>query len=225
MTPRAVPITGEIHQVGGRGLTAANDAAIYLLDIGGHAALIDAGCGGAVDRLLMNVESAGVAPERIESLLLTHCHFDHSGGARALRDRLHCTVVAHALDAPFLERADQQVTAASWYRARLQPCPIDRKLAGARETLDLGGRAITALHSPGHSPGSVVYLVASAGKTVLFAQDVHGPLHPDLLSDRRDYQASLRRLLELDADILCEGHYGLFTGRDEVARFIRKFMD
>ena len=58
----------------------------------------------------------------------------------------------------------------------------------------------------------------------MFAQDVHGPLHPSLLSDADDYQSSLRRLLALDADVLCEGHFGIFRGKGEIERFIRSFM-
>lgn len=224
MGPRAVPITDEIYQVGGPGLTAPDDAAIYLIGLPGHAALIDCGCGGATDLLLANVESAGVRPEDVELLLLTHCHFDHTGAARALRDRLGCTVVAHALDAGYIERGDDEVSAATWYGGRLQPCPVDRKLNSPREPIELGERTITAIHIPGHSPGSVAYQMPSAGRSVLFAQDVHGPLHPSLLSDAAAYQASLRRLLEADADILCEGHFGIFEGRQQVAEFIRRFV-
>lgn len=91
-----VRITDEVYQVGGPQLTAPQDAAIYLLSCDGHAALIDAGCDRANDTLIRNIEAAGVKPEAIESLLITHCHFDHTGGARALRDRLRCTVVMHA---------------------------------------------------------------------------------------------------------------------------------
>lgn len=46
---------------------------------------------------------------------------------------------------------------------------------------------------------------------------MHGPLHPALLSNA-DYQASLQRLIDLDADVLCEGHYGIFKGRQEIGR-------
>jgi hypothetical protein len=53
---------------------------------------------------------------------------------------------------------------------------------------------------------------------------VAGPLHPSLLSNREDYRRSLQLLLELEADILCEGHYGVFRGKKEVAAFIRKFL-
>ena len=67
-------------------------------------------------------------------------------------------------------------------------------------------------------------MVSSKGLRVVFAQDVHGPLHPSLLSDAVDYQASLQRLLDLDADILCEGHYGIFRNRRKAADFVRSFM-
>jgi len=35
---------------------------------------------------------------------------------------------------------------------------------------------------------------------------------------------SLEKLLSLGADVLCEGHYGIYRGRDEVAEFIRGFL-
>ena len=220
-----ITITREIFQVGGQGLTAPEDAAIYLIQFDDHAALVDAGAGHGQKRLLGYLATVGVRPEQIKYLLLTHCHYDHTGGAWDLRDKLGCPVVMHELDADFLERGDNEVTAASWYGSKLQPCPVDRRLRGAQETLPLGGRAITALHIPGHSPGSVAYLVESEGQTVLFGQDVHGPLDLRLHSNRADYRASLERLLALEADILCEGHYGIFRGKPAVAEFIRSFLD
>jgi glyoxylase-like metal-dependent hydrolase (beta-lactamase superfamily II) len=88
----------------------------------------------------------------------------------------------------------------------------------------LGKRQVTAIHTPGHTPGSVVYLVESDGKQVLFGQDVHGPLHDDFGSDRRAYRQSLINMAELGADILCEGHFGVFRGADKVKAFIRSFL-
>jgi glyoxylase-like metal-dependent hydrolase (beta-lactamase superfamily II) len=175
--------------------------------------------------LLAHLATLGLRSEQIEYLLLTHCHYDHTGGARDLREALGCPVVAHELDAGFLERGDNEVTAASWYGAKLFPCPVDRRLSGVCETLPLGERSITALHVPGHSPGSLAYLTESEGQTVLFGQDVHGPLDFQLRSNRADYRASLERLLALEADILCEGHYGIFRGKAAVAEFIRSFLE
>ena len=224
MARGAVRITGEIFQVGGPHLTAPEDAAIYLISFDGHAALIDAGCGRAIDKLVMNIEASGVKPEDIEFLLITHCHFDHTGGARSLRDRFGCTVVMHALDARFLEVGDNEASAATWYGAKLEPCIVDRKLIGEDEEIRLGERAIQAVHIPGHSPGSVAYLTTSAGLKIVFAQDVHGPLHPSLLSNEEDYRASLQRLIDLDADVLCEGHFGIYKGKADIVRFVSSFM-
>jgi glyoxylase-like metal-dependent hydrolase (beta-lactamase superfamily II) len=217
-------VTGEIYRVGGGDLTEGGDAAIYLLNVEGYAALIDAGCGYSLDRLLRNIESCCVDPSTIEWILLTHCHFDHTGGTRALKERLGCKIIAHMLEAPFLETGDDRVTAATWYGAAIQPFAVDRKLSDAREEIQLGTRVILALHTPGHSPGSVVYLIESEGFKVLFGQDVHGPLHPSLLSNRAHYLQSLALMRSLHADILCEGHYGVIKGKRKVEAFITSFM-
>ena len=224
-TGKHVQVTSEIHQVGGGTLTHGEDAAIYLLHFEGHAALVDAGCGHSVDPLLRNIECCGVDPPSIEWILITHCHFDHTGGAKALKDTLGCKVIAHALDASFLETGDNRVTAATWYGSTIQPFTVDRKLSSPHEDIQLGERIVLGLHTPGHSPGSVVYLAESDGLKVLFGQDVHGPLHPSLLSNRTDYLRSLELMLSLDADILCEGHYGVIKGKNKVREFINSFME
>ncbi|MBP8645316.1 MAG: MBL fold metallo-hydrolase [Syntrophobacteraceae bacterium] len=217
-------ITDEIFQVGGDHLSSPEDAAVYLISYGNHAALIDAGCGYAQSRILANILRCGVSFSQVEILFLTHCHFDHAGGAEALREAIGCRIAAHEIEAPYLESGDDEVTAASWYGSTMMPVRIDIKLRGPRQTFTLGHGTLEAVHAPGHSPGSVVYLTESQGLKVLFAQDVHGPLDSSLLSNYRDYQESLRLLLSLEADILCEGHYGVYRGKERVADFIRGFL-
>ncbi|MEJ2158701.1 MAG: MBL fold metallo-hydrolase [Desulfobacteraceae bacterium] len=217
-------ITSEIFQIGGEGFTSPSDAAAYLINFDGHAAIVDAGCGDRADRLIDNVLRHGVSPEQVAYLLITHCHFDHTGGIRAVTGYFSCPAVCHELDAVYLESGDSAATAATWYGASLEPLSVDIKLSGPRQILALGERTIEAIHVPGHSPGSVVYLVESDGNRVLFGQDVHGPLHPDFHSNQRDYANSLQKMLDLDADILCEGHYGIIKGKDEVTSFIQSFL-
>lgn len=217
-------ITKEIFQVGGNSFTSSEDAAIYLINFDGRVALVDAWCGDAQERLITNIKACGVNLEQIEYLLITHCHYDHAGGAKALKDLLHFQIVAHELEAPFLEQGDSVLTAAKWYGTKIHPFHVDFKISGDREEIILGGRIIQAIHTPGHSPGSMVYLTESEGMKVLFAQDVHGPIHPDLRANMEDYQHSLELMLSLEADILCEGHYGVYKGKKEVAGFIKRFM-
>ena len=217
-------ITSNIWQVGGDDFTTAQDAAAYLLSIDGRAAIVDAGCGGHGDRLAANIQACGIGPGQVDVLLLTHCHFDHAGGAADLRERLGCSVAAHELDAAALERGDSRLTAAHWYAAAMQPLAIDVTFTGSHDQIQLGSGLVDVIHVPGHTPGSVVYLVTSDGQRVLFGQDVHGPLHADFDSDAADYRRSLRRLIDLNADILCEGHFGVIRGAPAVQRFIRSYM-
>ena len=224
MGEKTIEITSEIYQIGGSGMTDDCDAAIYLVRIGGDAALIDSGCGRSIDQLLENMQSVGVETTRLRMLFLTHCHYDHTGGAAKLQSQLAVRVVMHALDAPYVENADPGVTASAWYGADLEPFCPDLVLMGPFTELDIGGRAIQAIHVPGHSPGSLVYLLESCGRRVLFGQDVHGPLHPSLKSDAAAYQHSLKNLLTLEADILCEGHFGIIEGQKRVRQFIQGYI-
>jgi len=220
----AIKIVQNLWQVGGGSLTAPEDAAVYLLRFARQAALIDSGCGGGHKQLVDNISSILPPTVEIPYLLLTHCHYDHVGGAAALREQYRCQIVAHELEAAFLEAGDNRVTAASWYGAKMEMLSIDYKIQGDKEKIPVGDGEVFAYHCPGHSPGSLVYLVELESKRVLFGQDVHGPLDPSLLSNREDYRRSLEFMLGLNADILCEGHFGVFKGTEKVEKFIRSYL-
>jgi hypothetical protein len=61
------------------------------------------------------------------------------------------------------------------------------------------------------------------GKRVLFGQDVHGPY---ILkgSDPLQAKLSLQKLIDLEADILCEGHFGIYQPATEVKRYIEGYL-
>lgn len=217
-------ITQHVYQVGGSNLTHPSDAAIYCITDGKVSALIDAGTGDGHDRLLKNLGREHIAASSIKYLFLTHCHFDHVGGAHKVRGTFNCKVVAHELDAHYIETGDQYVTAASWYGSFLTPCTVDIKVNEKQKTFEVGSLNVTMYHIPGHSPGSTALTVESEGKLVLFGQDVHGPLNDVLKSNRDDYIQSLEFLLSLNADILCEGHFGVYYEKEEVKDFIESFL-
>lgn len=217
-------ITGEIFQVGGGGLSAPEDASVYLIKIEDGSAIVDAGTGWATNRIIQNIKDNGVMLENIKYLLITHCHFDHIGGANEIKSITGAKIIAHELEAPFLEEADQIVTGANWYGGELKPILVDKKISGSREDIIIGDRKIEAIHIPGHSPGSMAFMMESEGKRVLFGQDVHGPISPVLLSNREDYIRSLKLMLSLEADVLCEGHYGVIQGKGTIKAFITSFI-
>jgi glyoxylase-like metal-dependent hydrolase (beta-lactamase superfamily II) len=209
--------------VGGMELTHPSDAAVYLVCFGDKAALIDAGSGGNHPQLVRNIAECLEPPAQLEYLLLTHCHFDHTGGAHAVREEYGCRIVAHELDAIYMESGDNRVTGAGWYGGRLKPFAVDIRLQGRETTLSIGSGTVTAIHCPGHSPGSVVYTTEIDGELILFGQDIHGPLHSELLSDEKQYLDSLGRLLDLQADLLLEGHFGIIEPKEEVRAFIENW--
>ena len=83
-----VRIRNNLWQVGGNGLTDPSDAAIYLLSFGDKDALIDAGSGRGQAQLIKNIAEYLEPNVQLEYLLLTHCHFDHTGGAKAVRTNM-----------------------------------------------------------------------------------------------------------------------------------------
>jgi glyoxylase-like metal-dependent hydrolase (beta-lactamase superfamily II) len=218
-------IRDNLWQVGGRGLTDPSDAAVYLVRFGDKAALIDAGSGREHHRLLDNITECMEPNVQLEYLLLTHCHFDHAGGAKAVRDEYGCQIVAHGLDATYLESGDDRVTGAIRLGAQMEPVEVDIKLQSKESTISVGSGVVTAIHCPGHSPGSVVYTVDMDSQLVLFGQDVSGPIQSDFLSDEEQYLDSLAKLLDLQADLLLEGHFGVIETRQEVREFINDCID
>jgi glyoxylase-like metal-dependent hydrolase (beta-lactamase superfamily II) len=219
-----VEITSNVFLVGGSNKSDPADAAIYLIMSGNEAALVDAGTGGGTDRVLKNIRNAGADPGAIKYLFLTHCHYDHTGGANKIREKSGCKIVAHELDAEFLEAGDSEATAASWYGAWMDPVKVDIKVPGREKFFTVGELEVAFYHAPGHSPGSAVLTMISDGRLVLFGQDVHGPLNDTLRSVRADYITSLEFMLSLDADILCEGHFGVYVGKEKVRDFIESFL-
>lgn len=217
-------ITSRIYAVGGSSESHPSDAAVYLIIGEGEAALVDAGTGMGTQRILDNVKQAGVSPDQIRYLFLTHCHYDHTGGAEEIRKLTGCRIIAHDLDADYLEMGDSSVTAARWYGAVMEPTRVDIRIDKSHDVLTVGGVEINFYHTPGHSPGSSVLTVISDGLLVLFGQDVHGPLNDVLRSTRGDYVKSLEFLISLEADILCEGHFGVYRGKEKIRKFIESFL-
>jgi glyoxylase-like metal-dependent hydrolase (beta-lactamase superfamily II) len=211
--------------VAGPDLTDPRDALAYLIEDRGDLALIDVGAGPSYPRLVQNIRAAGLDPTRLKLIVATHAHIDHVGALAAFARDYGPVVAAHEQDAWALETANPVFTAARAYGLRLEPVEVALKLQGRVNRLVLGGSELVCWHTPGHTPGSLSVVLDRQGKRYLFGQDIHGPFLPAFRSDLEQWRESMARLLELKADVLCEGHYGVFYGADEVARFIQSFLD
>ena len=98
-------------------------------------------------------------------------------------------------------------------------------MKGDLEKIQLGQYEFQCVHTPGHTPGSISVLIKVDGIKILFGQDIHGPFYKSFGSNLDDYQKSMQKLIDLNIDILCEGHYGVIQPANEVSRFIKGHMD
>jgi glyoxylase-like metal-dependent hydrolase (beta-lactamase superfamily II) len=215
-------ITKDIFIVGGPDITDGRDGCVYLINLG-ELILIDTGAGWSVEKIINNVQSLGLNCKNLNKILLTHCHIDHIGGVPEIKKRFDSKIYIHKLDAPPLETGDPVLTAASWYQTSFPPTPVDVKLNSPEETLIIGEQKIVCLHTPGHTPGSICIYLDQDGKRILFGQDLHGPLLSEFGSNLEDYGRSTKKLLDLDADILCEGHFGIYTTKKDVKNYILSY--
>ncbi len=220
----ALKITEQIYQVGGPQISHPYDGTVYLLDFG-KPLLVDAGLGAGIERIVANIKDCGYNPADISKLTLTHCHIDHMGGARFFRDSLGIPLIMHKADAVKAEQGDTVLTAAYCFNVPFPPLPIDQKLEGESGTIDAGETMVRWLHTPGHSPGSISLYVDYGGLRVLFAQDIQAPLLEHFDTDSVAWWGSVRKLMALHADILCDGHSGAWGPAATVRQYLEYTME
>jgi glyoxylase-like metal-dependent hydrolase (beta-lactamase superfamily II) len=221
---RATSIAEGIYLIGGPDVSRSDDATSFIIDFNGELVMIDAGAGGSSRILQKNIEDIGLDPRSISTLILTHNHIDHIGSASYFRTNFGCKILIHELDANAIEEGDSARTAASCYGTNFPPTAVDRKLTGDQETLTFGSEELHCLHTPGHTPGSIAIYIDRDGKRILFGQDIHGPFLDIFGSDMNKWRKSMERLLFLDADILCEGHFGIFQPKENVKKYIMRYL-
>lgn len=209
--------------VGGPELTSPDDCCVYLVDLG-RPILVDAGAGRSAPLLVRNLEELGYGPGDLKLVVLTHCHIDHVGGAAYFQRKHGVRLAAHELDVPPLLEGNSRRTAAQWYGVELEPMEIRDVLRGEEGEFPGGSSSLRWLHTPGHTPGSIALYLNNGLFTVLFGQDIHGPFYASFGSDLDAWGESMRRLLDLEADVLCEGHFGVIRPASEVRRYIEDYL-
>ena len=182
--------------------------------------LIDTGITGDAARILDHLAEVGGKPDQLKQIILTHCHPDHTGGHAELVERTEAQVLAHELDIPVIlgeeefqipdvpEREREAMQMAIDETPMAKPARVDRALRDGDE-IELGGGA-TAVHVPGHTPGSLAIFLPKekllfAGDAAERNQDEHLILGMFNL-DRPRAIESFRKLAALDFEIACVGH-------------------
>jgi hydroxyacylglutathione hydrolase len=164
-----------------------------------RAVLIDPGA--EPEEIAAMVRESGAT---LDAIWLTHAHLDHIGAIAGVRRQWKVPVHLHPDDLPLYERATDQADV--YGVAFEQPENPDVELSDG-DVLHVGGLRFEVIHTPGHSPGHVVFRsedMVFAGD-LLFAGSIGRTDFP--LSDPRRMSASLARICELDdATIIHPGH-------------------
>jgi glyoxylase-like metal-dependent hydrolase (beta-lactamase superfamily II) len=221
---KVIEVCPHIFQIGGVGLSYPEDCCVYLAEGDSESVLIDTGAGKSVPMLLDNMQRSGIDIENIKYIIATHGHIDHIGGMKALKERLHAKIIAHRLELPAIQEGLAHLTAASWYGINYQKVNVDRALNEPQETVQVGNMNLICVHTPGHTRGGISVYVDTGGLRVLFGQDIHGPFNREWGSDLNQWRNSMQTLINLKADILCEGHFGIYQPAASVRKYIEGYL-
>ncbi|MHA1229111.1 MAG: MBL fold metallo-hydrolase [Candidatus Helarchaeota archaeon] len=219
-------IHDDIFLIGGSGISGPGDCLVYLINTDEGLILIDCGVDNrSAAKIANNIKSIDLDPNDLNTLILTHCHIDHVGGASYFKKKYKVKIIAHEIEAPVIEGKEHpERIGAFFYGVDYEPCKVDIKISGDLNEYKLGKKVVKLLFTPGHTPGGISPYIDVEGKRILFGQDIHGPLMKGFGSNLEDYLNSMNKLLALEADILCEGHFGIYSPKEEVSRYIKKYI-
>ncbi|MEJ5314655.1 MULTISPECIES: MBL fold metallo-hydrolase [Anaerolinea] len=92
----------------------------------------------------------------IENIWITHAHFDHIGGIEAIRKQFpRATIALHALDLDLWKDGG----GSQYFGFHMKPLPNPEIMLVHHQTLQLGNTTIEVVHTPGHSPGHVCFIL------------------------------------------------------------------
>ncbi len=200
-------IVGDIYYVGSKGLAA------YLLVSPQGDILLDGTLPENAPMIERNIAALGFRIRDIRILLNSHAHYDHAGGLTRLKADSGAVMMASDGDRWALEhgasRGDNTASIPGYPKVQ-----VDQTVADG-QTVRLGPLAMTALLTPGHTPGCTTWIteVAEQGRrlnvvfpscfTVAGNVLIGNQAYPRIAAD---YRSSFNRLGALKADVVLPAH-------------------
>ena len=193
-----------------------SNANSYLIEESdGTLTLVDAGMQADGKRILEFIAKSNRKPSEVKTIVVTHCHFDHTRGLAAIKAVTGAKVAVHEADADFVSGKKRNPSPAGAMGLAFgltspffKVTPVDPDVL--LKEGDTVGRTVV-LHTPGHTPGSIA--LYDRQERVLFVGDtaryVKGRLEgpPPRFTPRMDQaKASIERLSSLDFVVMLSGH-------------------
>ncbi|MEO5822146.1 MAG: subclass B3 metallo-beta-lactamase [Vicinamibacteraceae bacterium] len=223
-TTPAAPFTivGPIHYVG------TKDLAAYLITTPAGHILIDGAVPSMAGEIEKSIGALGFKPQDIKILLTTQAHFDHVGTLAHFQALSKASVrIMKGDDTLVADGGASDYLFGSRAEAHFAPVKVDVVLKDG-DVITLGNVSLTALRTPGHTPGCATYTmrVTDGGKTyaVVFPGSttvnpgtrlVKNPSYPGIADD---FRATFARLASLQPDIFLSAHASAFDLEGKRAR-------
>lgn len=204
---RPFKVAGPVWYVGTRGLAA------YAVVTRAGTILVSGPMADAAGQVKRNLRVIGVQPHQVKWILNSHAHFDHAAAFADLRQWSGAKLVASAGDANALRLGRHEAENDNGF-TRFPAVPVDRIVRDGEE-VRVGTVAITAVLTPGHTPGCTTWTlpISEAGRPlrVVFPCSI-SVAGNHLVANRAypaiaaDYRRSFARLATMRADIVLPMH-------------------
>ncbi len=200
-------IVGDVYYVGTKGLAS------YLIATPAGEILIDGTATGNAPLIERNIARLGFRVSDVKLLLNSHAHFDHAGALAQLQHDTGAPLLASPGDRPALETGHPGGESLGGW-TDFPPAKVQRSLRDG-ETLRMGGAALTAWITPGHTPGCTTWSlpVRDHGRTLQVVIPCSLSVADNVLVANRaypgivaDYRRSFARLKAMKADVVLTNH-------------------
>jgi glyoxylase-like metal-dependent hydrolase (beta-lactamase superfamily II) len=198
----------KVHYIMGIGF----DANVFFVEAK-KPILIDAGTGWNIEGVVKEIKEH-IDAKAIDSIILTHRHIDHVGGAEELSKMCDAQLYASEDESVPLIAGDRSTTGSTMFNIPLNK--LDVSVLNYGDSFDLGDEELKILHTPGHTVGSISLFHEKTGS--LFSGDTvftnGGVGRWDFeTGSYRQLLASIEMLKDLGPKNLYPGH-GPYAERD-----------